>query len=67
MEVLGVGFTFEDMARITGAVGALALSVLTNSNSKEDLNEAMELHMLHRKLLRAMQIADKLNETNDAN
>ena len=66
MEVLGVGFTFEDMARITSAIGALALSVLANSSSKEDLNEAMELHMLHRKLLKAMQMADKSNETNDA-
>lgn len=67
MEVLGVGFTFEDMARITGAVGTLAVAMLTNGDSKEDLNEAMELHKLHGKLLKAMHIAGKLNETNDAN
>lgn len=60
MEVLGVGFSREDMARIASAVGTMALSMVTTGDSKEDLGEAMQLHILHCKLVKAMHMADKM-------
>lgn len=64
MEALGVGFSREDMARITSAVGTLALLMVTKGESKEDLEEAMALHILHCKLSKAMHMADKLMNEN---
>ena len=54
MEVLGIGLTQDNMQRIVGAVGAMALALLSGSDCKRDIEEAIELHKLHGRLIKAM-------------
>ena len=57
-------FTFEDLARITNSVGAMALFVLTKAKNEEDRMEAYELHKIHGKLISIMDNATSDNKSN---
>ena len=51
--------TQEDMRRITAAVGCVLLSITENATSEKDIDEAIELHRLHKKLIGAMAAMEK--------
>ena len=46
--------THDDMSRITAAVGVMLVSFTENATSEKDIDEVIELHKLHKKLVGAM-------------
>lgn len=46
--------TQDNMTRITAAVGVMLISITENAKSEKDIDEAIELHKLHMKLIGAM-------------
>lgn len=56
--------TQDDMSRITAAVGVMLLSITENATSKKDIDEAIELHKLHKKLIGAMAAMAKAAKEN---
>lgn len=58
--IFGIELTSDDLARITSAVG-VALCVMTETATCErDLNEAVELMELHKKLTKCMAVSAKM-------
>lgn len=51
--------TQDDMSRITAAVGVMLVSITENATSEEEIDEAIELHKLHKKLIGAMEAMAK--------
>lgn len=54
-----IEITKEDMARITGAVGTMALAMCDEAESVADLKEAEQLVILHGKLCTIMRAIKK--------
>lgn len=57
MLAIGVELTQEDMTRITkSAVGTMSVAMLETAEDANDVKEALALHALHVKLMKACKV-----------
>lgn len=62
---LGLALTFEDMQRVTHAVGAMALAMISNPKDSDDIKEAIAMHVVHGKLIAMLEEAKKMQEASN--
>ena len=62
---LGLALTFEDMQRVTHAVGAMALAMISNPKDSDDIKEAVAMHVIHGKLIALLEEAKKQADANN--
>ena len=66
MLAIGVEMTQEDMTRITSAVGTMSVAMLETAEDANDVKEALALHVLHLKLMKACKkMGDELAKANE--
>lgn len=66
MLAIGVELTQEDMTRITSSVGTMSVAMLETAEDANDVKEALALHALHVKLMKACKkMGDELAKANE--
>lgn len=62
---LGLALTTEDMKRVTHAVGAMALAMISRAKDSDDIEEAVAMHVVHGKLIAMLEKAKEMEKASN--